>query len=404
MRITNNMIIDRMINTLNQNMEKMDTLQNQLSTGKKISMPSDDPIVAAKALKLRTDVSEIGQFQKNAEDARSWADITESTLGSVGDVLQRARELAVQASNGTNGSTDDKAIAQEASQLYQELIKLSNTNFAGRYIFSGYKTDQTLVLGQNQAFTYTNTPVLSGGGPPANTFRLRHDNIASVTNITGSIGGGPAGSFTVVAGPPAASGQVQVDTTTGKLTFFPADVTSGLTNLTASYTLNRNAGDYNPDTYSYINTTQTSPMQGENIQYDIGINDKINVNVIGSDVFGSASAGGNAGIQLENFNKFVTALTVGDKTGIQQAITNIDSFSDSVLQQRADIGARSNRMDLTKKRLDDNYTTYTNLMSKNEDVDVAQVIMNLQSQENVYKASLGAAGKIIQPTLVDFLR
>jgi flagellin-like hook-associated protein FlgL len=271
-------------------------------------------------------------------------------LGTIGDVLQRAKELAVQASNGTNSSSDTQAIAQEANQLYQQLIKLSNTNYAGRYIFSGYKTDQTLILDKSKSFTYTNIQVLSGGGPPANTFRLKHDNVSAVTNISGSIGGGAAAPFTIVAGPPAASGEVQVDTTTGQLTFFPTDVASGLTNLTASYNLNRNAGDYNPDAYSYINTTQTTPLQGESIRYDIGINDKININVIGSDLFGNTSAGSNSGVQLENFGKFVNALTTSNQAGIQQAISDLEIFSDSVLQQRADIGARTNRMDLTKSR------------------------------------------------------
>ena len=404
MRVTNNMIVDRMINTLNQNLERMDRLQNQLSTGKKISMPSDDPIIASRALKFRTDIAEIGQFKKNVDDASSWADVTESTLGSTGDVLQRARELAVQASTGTSSNQSDAAVSQEAQQLYQELIRLSNTSYAGRFIFSGYKTDETLVLQEDESFTYTNSPVLSGGGPPLNTFRLRQDNIATVTNITGSIGAGAPAAFNIVAGPPAASGDVQVDIATGQLTFFPADVASGLTNLTASYNLDRLAGDYNPDSYSYINTTQITPMQGENIRYDIGIGDKINVNVIGTNVFGGVGAGTNAGVNLANFKKFVDALNTGNKAGIQQAISDVDTFLNDVLQQRADIGARSNRLDITQKRLSDDNTTYTNLMSKNEDVDIAEVIMNLQNEQNVYKASLGTAGKIIQLTLVDFLR
>lgn len=404
MRVTNNMLISNMVNTLNLNLERMDELQTQLSTGKKISKPSDDPIVASKALRLRTDVAEISQYQKNVEDATSWASTTDSTLGSISSILQSARELAVQAANGTNSTQNEQAMAQQAQQYYQELIKLSNATYAGRYIFSGYSTDKELVLDQNQSFTYTNVPVLSSGGPPANTFRLKHDNVNFAgAAISGKVGG-TATTFTVQTTPPTASGQVQLDTTTGKLTFFGADVAAGITNLTASYTLNRNAGDYNPDAYCYTSTTQTAPMQGEDINYDIGVSDSININVIGSKVFGDAASGSNQGTNLANFSKFINALNTNNQAGIQQAISDIDSFNDSVLQQRADIGARENRLELTKNRLNDANTNFTDLMSKNEDADVAQVILNLQNAQNVYNASLGAGAKIIQPTLLDFLK
>lgn len=96
MRITNNMLINNMKNYINNNLSRMDKYQNQMATGKKISVPSDDPIVAARALKLRTDVSEIEQYKRNVKDAQSWMDITETALSNIGDVLHRARELASQ--------------------------------------------------------------------------------------------------------------------------------------------------------------------------------------------------------------------------------------------------------------------------------------------------------------------
>ncbi|NTV89038.1 MAG: flagellar hook-associated protein FlgL, partial [Clostridiales bacterium] len=145
MRITNNMLVNNMINNIGTNLDRMSKYQNQLATGKKISVPSDDPIVAARALKLRTDVSKIEQYQSNAEDAQSWMDQTESTLGSIGDVLQRVRELAVEAANGTNTASDTAKIAEEVGQLKTQLVQLSNASYAGRYIFSGYKTDTKLL-------------------------------------------------------------------------------------------------------------------------------------------------------------------------------------------------------------------------------------------------------------------
>jgi len=74
-------------------------------------------VVAARALKLRTDVAQIEQYKTNVQDAMSWLEITESAVANVGDILQRARELAVQASSGTTTEEDTKKIKQEVEQL-----------------------------------------------------------------------------------------------------------------------------------------------------------------------------------------------------------------------------------------------------------------------------------------------
>lgn len=141
MRITNNMLINNMVKYIGNNLTRMDKYQSQLATGKKIQVPSDDPVVAARALKLRTDVAEIGQYQRNLKDAQSWLEITESALSDMGDIFQRAKELA-NGSDGGESPEDLKATAQEVNQLRTQLINLSNSTYAGRYVFSGYKTDK----------------------------------------------------------------------------------------------------------------------------------------------------------------------------------------------------------------------------------------------------------------------
>lgn len=141
MRITNNMLINNMVKYIGNNLTRMDKYQSQLATGKKIQVPSDDPVVAARALKLRTDVAEIQQYQRNLKDAQSWLDITESALSDMGDIFQRAKELAT-GSDGMESPEDLKATAQEVGQLRTQLINLANSTYAGRYIFSGFETDK----------------------------------------------------------------------------------------------------------------------------------------------------------------------------------------------------------------------------------------------------------------------
>lgn len=152
MRITNNMLVNNMIDYLGNNLGRMEKLQYQMATGKKISVPSDDPIAAARALKLRTDVSEIEQYRRNVKDGQSWLDITENSLSNMGDVFHRARVLAVAGSNGTLTSDDTQKTAEEVKQLRAQLIQIGNSTYAGRHIFSGYKTDKSLIDAETGKF------------------------------------------------------------------------------------------------------------------------------------------------------------------------------------------------------------------------------------------------------------
>lgn len=306
MRITNNMLINNMINYIGNNLTRMDKYQSQLATGKKIQVPSDDPVVAARALKLRTDVAEIAQYQRNIKDAKSWLDITESTLSDINDILQRARELAVASDGGAESEEDLKATAKEIRQLRTQLINLGNATYAGRYIFSGYKTD---------------------------TKFLEED-----------------GSFAIA-----------VD----------------------------------------INV--------ENIKYEIGIGDDININVVGGDLFnnGSSVADGNIGTTgklVQDFTDLVNALESADYDTIRGLVSELDNDLNNVLRVRSDVGARINRLELTANRLQNDNTNFTKLMSENENVDMTDTIMNLKNEENVYRASLAGGARIIMPSLIDFLK
>jgi len=302
LRITNNMLINNMMHNLSNNLTRTQKYQYQLATGKKIRLPSDDPIVAAKALKLRTDVSEIQQFKRNTDDAINWMDITESTLNQITELVHRMREITNQAANGTNTAEDVEKIKAEAEHLKKQLIDLANITYAGRYIFSGFKTDKPL-LDENGNF-----------------------NIA-VSN-------------------------------------------------------------------------------SEQIRFEIGIGDDIDVNVPGSDLFngGMNANSGDKSNFVKVFDDVIAAMESDDKTQLSSLLADIDDQIENLLRVRAGLGARRNRVELTANRLDDDLVSFTNLMSKNEDVDMAEAIMNLQNEANVYMASLATSAKVIQPSLVDFLK
>lgn len=324
MRLTNNMLINNFMYNIGRNMSRMDKIQLQMSTGKKIQTPGDDPITASRALKFKTDVSEIQQYQKNVDDTMAWMEMSEKTMDNLDDLFQRARELTVQAANGGSISTEDKQkIAAEIEQIKNQVIGTANTSYAGRYLFSGFKTDK---------------PLLNGDG-------------------------------------------------------------------------------------SYGVNVVNSGTDREDINYEVSISDSLNINILGSELFDykfdpltntvgqrtitNAPADNVVGqkpqiiLDLENLK---TAMDSNNQAAIQQGLTNIDRGYETILKAKADLGARYNRVELTKNRLEADETNTTKLLSLNEDADMSEVIMNLKNEENVYNASLASGARIIQPTLIDFLR
>lgn len=292
MRITQSMMVGNFLNSLNTNYKAMNTIQEQLATGKRINRPSDDPVGLISSLRIRTSLTENEKYQGNVEDARSWLDTTDTALGQAGDIMQRARELTIYGANDTLSAAARDALAKEVHQLREQLIQVSNTSHDGRYVFGGYKT--------------TNPPFTAAG----------------------------------------------------------------------VYT-------------------------GDNgvINYEIGINITMPVNTTGDAAFINVQ---DAFQLLNNVEADITAGNTLSLTNVR--LSQMDLAMDNIQTLRSDVGAKTNRLDLTKSRLEDANLNLSALLSKNEDINTGEVITQLKMQENTYNTALAAGARIIQPTLTDFLR
>lgn len=416
MRITNNMLINNMINYIGNNLTRMDVLQSQLATGKKIRVPSDDPIVAARALKFRTDVSEIEQYKRNVQDAVSWMDITESTLNNLTDILQRARELTVQGANSTATPEDKAKIAEEVKQLRKQAIHLGNATYAGRYIFSGYKTDMPLFDEETGKFNIdvnlTETiryeigigddiNINVTGGDLFNRGGVASRDTAGVTT-----GGGNIANLDIQAGINDTL-NITVDGETVAVTIpamvYPSNealaeaIQTGINNATSE------ASDV------------TVSVDDGKLRFESGSRGALSSIVIDTASVAAADLGlttveqidgtdAPVGKLIADFDDLIAALNSGDSTAVGNIIERIDDDISNLMRVRADVGARMNRLELTENRLFSDGINFTKLMSENEDIDIAETIMNLKNEENVYKASLSGGARIIMPTLLDFLR
>ncbi|WP_429085486.1 flagellar hook-associated protein FlgL [Brassicibacter mesophilus] len=311
LRITNNMLVRNMMGNLNKNKRRMDKLQKQYQSGKLFQLPSDNPIGVSKSLKLYTDKSKIEQYKTNLRDAIAWMNTTEDALTQIGEVMKRTFELTEKAANGTYSEEDLQAISAEMKELRNQVIQAANTTHAGRHVFTGYKTDETL---------------------------LDKD------------------------------------------------------------------GNYVVD----LENTEIS-------NYNVGVSENIAVNTIGIKVFGVGAAenydaanvnSGDKAYVVQLFDDIITALDSDppDTDVIRGSMNKVEDILENSLAVRAEIGAKTNRLEMTQNRLESDDVNFTRLLSENEDADMAEVIMNFKMAESVYLASMSAGSRIIQPSLVDFLR
>ncbi|NEW08853.1 flagellar hook-associated protein FlgL [Paenibacillus sp. SYP-B3998] len=301
-RVTQGMLNNQLLRNINTNLTRINTHQNELSTGRKINKPSDDPVGISSSLRYRSEVSENEQYESNVDAAISWLDYTDTSLGQANSVIQRVRELAVQGATDTNPKAALDSIASEVQQLYSQMVSIGNSEFNGKYVFNGQLTDKA---------PYTEA------------------------------------------------------------------------------------------------TADTDKVDQGEIKFEIGTGVKISANKPGNSVFGEPDDPNSPGTKDNVFRvlkDLISALGAGNTKQVSAIIGRIDTQNDKFLEARADVGAKSNRIELAKSRLQDISVNLQSLQSKTEDADISGVITNLKTDENVYQASLSVGSKIISTTLVDFLR
>jgi len=154
MRVSNSLLSNTVMGNMHRNLEKLLELQISVSSGKKINKPSDDPAGAAKVINYNSAISKAGQYQRNIDNGAAFLDATESAVSSTQDILQRAKELALSALNGTNSAADKKTMAKEVEQLYEQVKQIANSKYDDRYIFAGLRTD---VAPYDNTGSYTGT-------------------------------------------------------------------------------------------------------------------------------------------------------------------------------------------------------------------------------------------------------
>ncbi|WP_099354874.1 flagellar hook-associated protein FlgL [Fredinandcohnia onubensis] len=293
MRVTQSMLTNNMLRNLSSSYERLGKYQEQLNTQKKITKPSDDPVVAIKGMRYRTDLKEIEQYQRNLSEAYTWMESSDDAMDKMTQALHRVRELTVQASTGTNGADEKANIAIEIEQLKEHIATIANTKVGNKYLFNGTNTSE---------------------------------------------------------------------------------------------------GPVDPTTNSIVSANN------KDVFLEVSKNVQMNVNVKPTELF----KGNNANDIFTELDNLIQDLNSNGDVG--KYLDTIDSHTSNVVATRADLGARYNRIELIDNRLGSQEVIATKIISENEDAEMEKVIINLTTAEAVHRAALGVGAKIMQPTLMDFLR
>lgn len=172
MRITTKMMQNTSLRNLNTNKARQEKLVNQMTTGKKISRPSDDPIIAIRSLKLNSTLDKIDQYyEKNSKDAQNWIELTASAISTVSDMLSNdIRTCINQAVSNYQKQEDRQATLEKVRNAIKEFYATGNAESGGRSIFTGYRTDLPLTFMEDKVETYSITEQVTNGSISKMTF------------------------------------------------------------------------------------------------------------------------------------------------------------------------------------------------------------------------------------------
>lgn len=161
MRITNKIMQNNNLSNINTNKIYQDILSNQMSTQKKVNRPSDDPVVSIRALRLRGNVTEVSQYySKNIPDAESWLSVTEDALKNLTSIITDMIKQCTKGADGKLKSEDREIILEQLKALGDEVYSTADADYAGRYVFTGYRTDTSVSFPKAETKDYTITEQL----------------------------------------------------------------------------------------------------------------------------------------------------------------------------------------------------------------------------------------------------
>jgi flagellar hook-associated protein 3 FlgL len=302
MRITEGMTARTVLQDLGSAKSRLAASQREISSGKRITRPSDDPFGTGRTLQLSGELEGFRQYKSNVDDGTGWVSATETALSRITDTVQRARELLVQGGNDSNGQVAREGIAAEIEALTEAVKQEANVTYDGRFIFAGTATETR--------------PYELGAG-------------------------------------------------------------------------DEYAGD-----------------EGTIVRV-IGTGVSLPVNVDAKELLGEGNGAGDNKL-LDVLRDIATNLrggTAADSEALRGTdLSRLDENLNELTRVRAVVGATTDRLQTAGTRLEELEESSLNQLTKVRDADIAEAMVNFTQEQTAYETALRAGAKIVQPSLLDFLK
>ncbi|MEK7286660.1 MAG: flagellar hook-associated protein FlgL [Nitrospirota bacterium] len=443
MRVSERMLFQSGARGLRLNASALLKAQDQVSSGKRVSLASDDPVSAKKILNYNKMLAEMEQHQRNSLRAEDFLSATDSALNGVQDQIQKVAARAVEMSNPAMNSDDRRIVAREVQQIFDQITTLANTSHEGQFIFSGNQIDTApfdfnqdwqgkyvgAVLPEEIEIAAYNPDEPEGSGN--DQINVTVDGVTvQVTLDEGTYTGEEIADHIQTKINDALS-ENDLGVTVlfvPETVFFDPNGNPGHLEAQSNTIRGRSSVVFNkvvqpePDPLAPVQPpalgdarnvlgfldgkSQFSGQEylGDESESSILISHSVLVpkNLAGSRVFKGAQDGVDIFASLLNFK---TALEMGDMKGIQTAISDMDKATEQVSGERATIGIRLVRLEDTKNQMESAAALVKEFKSNEEDIDLTEAISEMVLKQNALTASQSVFARILQqPTLLNFLQ
>lgn len=404
MRIATANAYDNTIKQLTQRQSELSTLQERISSGKRVQRPSDDPVSAVLSESARNRLARVEMDQRALQASRTSLSEAESAMGTAGDLIQQVRDILVAAGNATYGSSEFKDLAQQIEGLRERLLAVANqTDSSGRTLFGG-------LGGASRPFVEVHGP--TGAGDVV--FQgLRGQEATGNTSLPQSFDGEaiwmrvPQGNGTFVTNLP--------DSNAGSARSSIGAVTnlSGLTGHNYQIDFVQVGTQMQ---YSVTNTTSGTPVAGhtgvayvpgQTLEFD-GMSLELNGRPASGDSIGIEPATSPTDV-FRVMQNAIDALRSAGGPGAQlthhvgRSLTELDASHDRLLQARSLAGAWLNRVDEIEGLLTDRGVAHQTEQSKLEDLDLIKGISDFQNQQTGLQAALQSYAQVQRLSLFQYI-
>jgi len=368
MRVTNNMMANNITRHLMRQSESLYKVQEQISTQKKINRPSDDPVGMRQVLDYRSKIATVEQYMDNIARATARLESTEITLDVIDDLIGVVREICQQQGKSTTQSRI--FAADQVRDLADQVVELANSKMGKNYMFSGHKTDRP---------AFGHVVEVSGGAAGALEFGLA----AAATSVTIEVLD-ESGSVINTITPAAGVDGVNTVAWSGAI---PAD---------GIYKFNVTASDAAGDVVDYA----TYNGDAGTVRVMMGETAELTIRADGRDIFTPAGLVDTFEVMAD----LITALENDDTAAINTLTPQLDLVRTQVSEFRAASAPKLYQLENTENFWSKYKPKLEQLLAKTEDVDINEAAMQLNQLDLAYQSTLATAGRIIQPSLVNFLK